>query len=97
MADLKNSRAQSRLEKSARESGSSWVHYETEAKAVREKTARLKALRLAKEAADKAAAAGDGTVATKPAAKKRVAKRSVKSTPDSTRAPGDQGKGGARD
>jgi hypothetical protein len=76
MADLKNSRAQSRLEKTARESGSSWVHYETEAKAVREKTARLKALRLAKEVADKAATGGDGTVAKKP-----VAKRSVKSAP----------------
>ena len=45
MADLKDSRAQSRLEKAARESGNAWVHYEVEAKAVREKTARLRALR----------------------------------------------------
>jgi hypothetical protein len=92
MADLKNSRAQSRLEKTARESGNSWVHYETEAKAVREKTARLKALRLAKEAADKAAAAADGTVAKKPAVK-----RSVKSTRDSTQSQVDPPNGGPRD
>ena len=92
MADLKNSRSQSRLEKTAREGGNSWVHYETEAKAVREKTARLRALRLAKEAADKAAAAGDGTVAKKPAAK-----RSAKSTRDSTQSQVDPPKGGPRD
>lgn len=53
VADFKNSRAQSRLEKAAREGANTWVGYEAEAKAVREKTARLKALRIAKEAADK--------------------------------------------
>jgi hypothetical protein len=73
MADLKNSRAQSRLEKAARESGNTWVGYEAEAKAVREKTARLKALRIAKEAADKSAAA----VA---AARKPATKRALKSS-----------------
>lgn len=43
MADLKDSRAQSRLEKAARERGNAGVHYEVEAKAIREKTARLRA------------------------------------------------------
>jgi hypothetical protein len=55
-ADSKNTRAQSRLEKAAREDEKVRVHYEVEAKSVAEKTARLRALRLAKEAADKAAA-----------------------------------------
>ena len=55
-ADSKNNRTQSRLEKAARESGNVGVHYEVEALAVREKIARLRALRLAKEAADKNAA-----------------------------------------
>jgi hypothetical protein len=70
MAELKNSRAQSRLEKAAREGGNGWVGYEAEAKAVREKTARLKALRLAKEAADKRAAADESAVTRKPATKR---------------------------
>jgi hypothetical protein len=75
MADLKNSRAQSRLEKAAREGGDTWAGYEAEARAVREKTERLKALRMAKEAADKLAAAVDeGAAARKPA------KRAVKSS-----------------
>jgi hypothetical protein len=51
-ADSKNTRAQSRLEKSAREDEKVRVHYEVEAKTIAEKTARLRALRLAKEAAD---------------------------------------------
>jgi hypothetical protein len=55
-ADSKNTRAQSRLEKAAREDDRVRVHYEVEAKTIAEKTARLRALRLAKEAADKAAA-----------------------------------------
>ena len=37
MADFKNTRDQSRLEKAAREDGSAWVHYEAEAEAVRKK------------------------------------------------------------
>jgi hypothetical protein len=55
-ADSKNTRAQSRLEKAAREDEKVRVHYEVEARSVAEKTARLRALRLAKEAADKIAA-----------------------------------------
>ena len=49
----KGARSESRLEKSARESENARGHSEREARAVREKTARLRALRLAKEAADK--------------------------------------------
>ncbi|MGB8824947.1 MAG: hypothetical protein WCD25_16420 [Pseudolabrys sp.] len=44
---------QSRLEKAAREKPNLSVDYEVQAKILREKTARLKALRLAKEAAEK--------------------------------------------
>jgi hypothetical protein len=55
-ADSKSSRAQSRLEKAAREDEKVRVHYEVEARIVAEKTARLRALRLAKEAADKTVA-----------------------------------------
>jgi hypothetical protein len=55
-ADSKNSRSQSRLEKAAREDDKVRVHYEVEARTVAEKTARLRALRLAKEAADKVVA-----------------------------------------
>jgi hypothetical protein len=47
---MKNARVQLRLEKSARENGNLTVNYEIGAKIIREKTARLKALRLAKEA-----------------------------------------------
>jgi len=50
----KGSRSESRLEKSARESANAPVSYEAQAQVTREKTARLRALRLAKEAADKA-------------------------------------------
>jgi hypothetical protein len=54
MADRgKNTRMQLRLEKAARESHNLSVGYEVQAKLIREKTARLKALRLAKEAAEK--------------------------------------------
>jgi hypothetical protein len=72
MANSKNSRAQSRLEKAAREGGDTWVSYEAEAKAVREKTARLRALRMAKEAADKGAAAIDESAAARKRRTKRV-------------------------
>ena len=72
MADLKNSRAQSRLDKAARESANPGVHYEIEAKAIREKTVRLRALRIAKETADKSAAVGEGAVLKKPATKRSV-------------------------
>ena len=72
MTESKNSRAQSRLEKIAREDGSGWVNYEAEAEAVRKKTARLKALRLAKEAADKKAAVDESAVAKRMIRKKSV-------------------------
>jgi hypothetical protein len=52
-ASFKNTRTQSRLEKAARENHNLSVDYEVQAKIMREKTARLKALRLAKEAAEK--------------------------------------------
>jgi hypothetical protein len=78
MADLKDSRAQSRLEKAARERANAGVHYEVEAKVIREKTARLRALRIAKETADQSAAVAEGGVLRKP-----VTKRSVKSIGDS--------------
>ena len=97
MADLKNSRDQSRLEKTAREDGSAWVGYEAEAEAVRKKTARLRALRLAKEAADKSAAVEKGAV-PKRAATRRT--RPVKSTGDSVPPAAsltNQAKGGSRD
>jgi len=44
---------QSRLEKVARENHNLSGDYEVRAKIIREKTARLKALRVAKEAAEK--------------------------------------------
>jgi hypothetical protein len=74
MADLKNARAQSRLEKAAREDGSAWVHYEAEAEATRKKTARLRALRIAKEAADASAAVEKGAPAKKPTRRTKSAK-----------------------
>jgi hypothetical protein len=70
-ADSKNTRAQSRLEKAAREDEKVRVHYEVEAKTIAEKTARLRALRLAKEAADKDAAARMPVAAKKPKAVKK--------------------------
>ena len=79
MADLKDTR----LEKAARERGNAGVHYEVEAKAIREKTARLRALRIAKETADKSAAVGEGAVLKKPATKRSV-KSIGASTPPAT-------------
>jgi hypothetical protein len=52
-ANPKNTRVQSRLKKIARENDNLTVDYEVQAKIIREKTARLKALRLAKEASEK--------------------------------------------
>jgi hypothetical protein len=95
MADSKHSRAQSRLEKAARETGgNAGLHYEVEAKAVREKIARLRALRMAKESADKSAAADEDV---KP--KKLLIRRSIKSTGESgpPMSLGEQPKGGLRD
>jgi len=52
-ANPKNTRVQPRLEKAARENTNLTVGYEAQAKIIREKTARLKALRLAKEVSAK--------------------------------------------
>jgi hypothetical protein len=94
MTDLKGSRAQSRLEKAARETGNAGLRYEVEARAVREKIARLRALRMAKATEEKSAALGEDVVW-----KKSVIKRSAKSTEESTPAasPLDQLMGGLRD
>jgi hypothetical protein len=53
--DTARARAQAafRKEEQAREGAKAWLEYEAEARATQEKTARLRALRLAKEAADK--------------------------------------------
>lgn len=70
-------RAEARFEKqqkAAREGEKGWALYEAEGRAVREKTARLKALRLAKEAEDKEREANAPLeVKKKPAARKKVA------------------------
>jgi hypothetical protein len=79
MTDLKDSRAQSRLEKAAREGGNAGLHYVVAARAVREKIARLRALRIAKEADEKSAACGADV-----AGKKSVTKKSARSTREST-------------
>ena len=97
MADLKNSRDQSRLEKAAREDGSAWVHYEAEAEAVRKKTARLRALRLAKEAADKSAAVEKGAVPKKAAARRMRSAKSARDSMPQAAPPADQPKVGRRD
>ena len=52
-ASRKNTRMHSRLEKAARKNHNLSVDYEVQAKIIREKTARLKALRLAKKGAEK--------------------------------------------
>ncbi|MGH6768316.1 MAG: hypothetical protein ACRECO_04760 [Xanthobacteraceae bacterium] len=55
----KGARSESRLEKAAREGGAAGApSYEAVAQALREKTARLRALRLAKEASDRESSAG---------------------------------------
>jgi hypothetical protein len=71
----KGARTESRLEKAAREGGRV-PDYETAAQAIREKTARLKALRLAREAAEPKPSP------SKPSASKgsRSAKKSTKSS-----------------
>ena len=55
-----------RKEERAKDGAKAMVEYQTNGKLMREKTARLKALRLAKEAADK-----KSELADKPAAAKR--------------------------
>jgi hypothetical protein len=57
-------------EERAKEGAKAMLEYQTNSRIVREKMSRLKALRLAKEAADKEAVA-----AAKPAGKAKAAKR----------------------
>jgi hypothetical protein len=72
--ETKGSQSEARLEKAAREGNRSGVpDYEVAAQAVREKMARLKALRLARDAAQP-----KGAVATKTASK---GGRSAKAAP----------------
>lgn len=65
-----------KAQKAAHDAREAKAQYEAEARAMREKTVRLKALRLAKEAADLAAQA-DKPVEKKPLAKTPVAKKPV--------------------
>jgi hypothetical protein len=62
----KRAEASFRKEERVREGAKAMLEYEAEGRAVLKNTARLRALRLAKEAADKHEAAG-----TKPATKKK--------------------------
>lgn len=64
-------------EERARDAARALREYETEKKAIATRTARLKALRLAKEAADSAAAA-DAKPAKKPVAKKKAPAKRAK-------------------
>jgi len=61
--DTARARAQAafRKEEQAREGAKAWLEYEAETRATQEKTARLRALRLAKEAKDKDAADKDAS------------------------------------
>jgi len=54
-----------KAQKASQDAKEAWALHESEAQAVREKTARLKALRLAKEAADAKLAADKKPVAAK--------------------------------
>ena len=66
-----------RLEKAAQEGASAAAQYEAEARAMRDKTARLRELRLARDAAE-----GTGTAAPKKApAAKKVSKAKKKPVP----------------
>jgi hypothetical protein len=57
-------------EERAKEGAKAMLEYQTNSRIVREKMSRLKALRLAKEAADK-----EAVVAAKPAGKAKASKR----------------------
>jgi hypothetical protein len=54
-----------KAQKATQEAKEARAHYDSEARAVREKTARLKAIRLAKEAADLEARVDKKTIASK--------------------------------
>jgi hypothetical protein len=62
-----------RLEKAAQEGASAMAQYEAEGRALREKTARLRELRLAREAAE-----GKNAPAAKKAPAKKAAGKAVK-------------------
>ena len=62
-----------RMKKATQEGQKAKAHYEAEGRAVREKTARLRLLRLAKEAADAAQAASEP-----PKVKKKSAAKTTK-------------------
>lgn len=72
-------RAEAKRRKATQEGAKATAEYEAAAKAIGEKTARLKALRLAKEAADINAAESQ-PVAAKPSVKSKAAKKPVNST-----------------
>lgn len=95
MIDLKDSRAQLRLQKAAREGGNAGLLYEVAARAVREKIARLRALRIAKEAEEKSAALGEDAAGKKSVAKKSAARSTRESTTPAS--PLNQTMGGLRD
>ncbi len=76
---MASSRTEARLEKAARET-SAHLTPEEEARRVREKTARLRALRLAKEAADQEAGVPSAS------AEKRVNKKAAKKPKKNTTA-----------
>ena len=52
MSNSKEAKAFNRKEQQAREGAKAWAEYEAQRRAVAEKTERLRALRLAKEAAE---------------------------------------------
>jgi hypothetical protein len=54
-----------KAQKATQDAKETWTHYETEARVVREKTARLKAIRLAKEAADLKTRVGNEPITSK--------------------------------
>jgi hypothetical protein len=66
-----------KAQKASEDAKEAWALYESEARAVREKTARLKVLRLAREAAGANRAADAKPVA----AKKKLAPRRPKGSP----------------
>lgn len=82
-------RAETKFEKAktaSRESDKVWAQHEAEGRAVRARTARLKSLRLAKEAADSELAAEAAKVAKpstrKPSTRKKAATASADDAPD---------------
>jgi hypothetical protein len=76
-----------------REAAQAKALYEADAQAVREKTVRLKALRLAKEAAELEAGVGKKSVAPKPKKKAADPKAKGKGQPLSDWLKGQQGAG----